>query len=353
MGNQQQNRQARRATAAQSRREAVSREHLTAALSWCNYRLLGKSTYPDVPPGPRPTWATDHAAQVASMLRDETGVDMDESRVWSILQMLGHSAPLQMKHRVQAHWFELGMPTVAMDAKLASSLMCMKVSAVVLADFRMPFDSIRIVVPPGLVFMVRRDGVLVPVTQAFFARASDDAGTQIWCLFAEDSTGDGTLHRWNAQIEKMSGCLPWDGDEDHPQMPDAYCADLEDVDRRSQDLLSILAVNVCLMMQEKRYVRETRQPHAPSARRKGPPASRHFQLTRPIVHDMRKAVVEYSKHGGKSPTVQCVVAGHWKMQPYGPGRAERKRIFIEPYWRGPEDALIALRPHVLKGSEAS
>jgi len=63
---------------------------------------------------------------------------------------------------------------------------------------------------------------------------------------------------------------------------------------------------------------------------------------------MRKAVVEYGKHGGKSPTVQCVVAGHWKMQPCGPGGSERKRIFIEPYWRGPEDAPIAIRPHVLK-----
>ena len=31
-----------------------------------------------------------------------------------------------------------------------------------------------------------------------------------------------------------------------------------------------------------------------------------------------------------------VVVGHWKMQAYGEGRKLRKRIWVEPYWRGPE-----------------
>jgi len=32
------------------------------------------------------------------------------------------------------------------------------------------------------------------------------------------------------------------------------------------------------------------------------------------------------------------VRGHWRNQPCGPGRKERKRIFIEPHWKGPETA---------------
>jgi hypothetical protein len=31
-----------------------------------------------------------------------------------------------------------------------------------------------------------------------------------------------------------------------------------------------------------------------------------------------------------------VVRGHWKQQFHGEGRAQRKRIWVEPYWRGPE-----------------
>lgn len=38
--------------------------------------------------------------------------------------------------------------------------------------------------------------------------------------------------------------------------------------------------------------------------------------------------------------VRSLVAGHWKMQPHGPNRSERKLIRIEPYWRGPLDAPV-------------
>lgn len=37
-----------------------------------------------------------------------------------------------------------------------------------------------------------------------------------------------------------------------------------------------------------------------------------------------------------------VVRGHWKGQPCGPGRTQRKRIWVEPFWRGPENAAVAL-----------
>jgi hypothetical protein len=41
-------------------------------------------------------------------------------------------------------------------------------------------------------------------------------------------------------------------------------------------------------------------------------------------------------------TRRWVVKGHWRWQAHGPGRAERKRIWIHPFIKGPEDApLIA------------
>ena len=38
-----------------------------------------------------------------------------------------------------------------------------------------------------------------------------------------------------------------------------------------------------------------------------------------------------------------VVMGHWKMQPCGPGRTERKRIHVESYWKGPTGAEAIAR----------
>jgi hypothetical protein len=68
--------------------------------------------------------------------------------------------------------------------------------------------------------------------------------------------------------------------------------------------------------------------------------------------DLRRELCEYVAHGDESrrrgpATVQTLVAGHGKWQVHGPGRAGRKWIFIQPYWRGPEDAPIVVRPHVL------
>ncbi|MFN6548381.1 hypothetical protein [Mycolicibacterium nivoides] len=40
------------------------------------------------------------------------------------------------------------------------------------------------------------------------------------------------------------------------------------------------------------------------------------------------------------------VRGHWKMQPYGPGRLLRKIIYIEPHTAGPDDKPLSKRPRV-------
>ena len=36
------------------------------------------------------------------------------------------------------------------------------------------------------------------------------------------------------------------------------------------------------------------------------------------------------------------VRGHWRNQPFGPGRTERRRRWIAPYWKGPENASVAI-----------
>lgn len=43
------------------------------------------------------------------------------------------------------------------------------------------------------------------------------------------------------------------------------------------------------------------------------------------------------------------VRGHWRNQPHGPARTLRKLTWIQPYWKGPEDAPVAPTPtHVVK-----
>jgi hypothetical protein len=45
---------------------------------------------------------------------------------------------------------------------------------------------------------------------------------------------------------------------------------------------------------------------------------------------------------GRTHTSRVWVTGHWRNQPYGPGRTLRRPVYIHPFLRGPEDAPIKL-----------
>jgi hypothetical protein len=51
---------------------------------------------------------------------------------------------------------------------------------------------------------------------------------------------------------------------------------------------------------------------------------------------------------GKALNVRVLVAGHHKWQACGKNWKERKRILIEPYWRGPDDAPLSESRHRLE-----
>lgn len=56
---------------------------------------------------------------------------------------------------------------------------------------------------------------------------------------------------------------------------------------------------------------------------------------------------ESAKEGKKwAMKHRTVVSGHWRNQPYGPGRDSVKPIYIEPYLKGPSGAPIIVRPTV-------
>lgn len=51
---------------------------------------------------------------------------------------------------------------------------------------------------------------------------------------------------------------------------------------------------------------------------------------------------------GKQLMERIQTRGHWKAQAHGPGRTQRKLIFIEPYWRGPDAAEVINKPYIAR-----
>ena len=77
-----------------------------------------------------------------------------------------------------------------------------------------------------------------------------------------------------------------------------------------------------------------------------PPISTLWKFFKPIKVDVRRQIQDYlHERTDKKVTTKTFVSGHWKMQPHGPGMTLRRYQSVEGYWRGPEDAPIAVRPH--------
>jgi hypothetical protein len=80
-------------------------------------------------------------------------------------------------------------------------------------------------------------------------------------------------------------------------------------------------------------------------KRHGPPKHRRIVIGRPVSVNMAHAVRGAIQNGGSSPAYQTMTRGHYRRQVVGVGGLGRKVIWIEPYWRGPEDAPILTRPY--------
>lgn len=87
------------------------------------------------------------------------------------------------------------------------------------------------------------------------------------------------------------------------------------------------------------------------------PTREQWVVGKAVKLDLRLKVHDYIANGGGSErgpqTIQTLVRGHWKNQAHGAAGADRKFIHIEPYWRGPEDAPIAVRPHILGDNKSN
>ncbi len=227
-------------------------------------------------------------------------------------------------------WAESGFPMVEPGHRLAASFMATSFSGLDMP--RTPWPCFAVMAPPGLlsdygfVLVQPHDGG--SCTTANFWGASFSIKSEIFSGFL---VGDA-----RTVISKQA----------------AFSEAAADQVKKISIVLDRLVVGCWLEMQEYRPA-DLRAPleHAQHQRRTNKtPTVYSFKLTRPVKVDVREAVRDYVEgKTSSSPSVQTLVRGHWKQQPHGPGRELRKYIHVEPYWRGPEDAPIAVRPHRIDG----
>lgn len=253
-------------------------------------------------------------------------------------------------------WAMKGFPTVGTTHRLAASLMASVVPAESVAHVELPWSQFAIAIPDGLldwcgmpvhyVFVDYAGGPIAAHKQGFLGSlVADEQGFLGSFLYFQDEV---TGAVFGAQFGAVSDlCHTVDTTGANPRMKSDDAAH-----DRLRTMINRIVVGVCVELdQPKHRVVISNGPPPPSAKhaKRGEPKAWMFQLTRDVKVDCREWVTSYLRGDeGTRPSVQSLVRGHHKRQPCGPEGKDRKWIHVEPYWRGPEDAPIAVRSHVLQ-----
>lgn len=213
-------------------------------------------------------------------------------------------------------WFKSAFARLEVGHKLAASLCLTDVPD----DFPVeaPWEAWSLVIP---------DGLLQPIAGNVYAR--------VWCLGTHPMfavTRDGRLY----PVGDPTG-------------------ELNDFDRellRVHGAIKNLVRGACLALSNPQDFTKERSKSSGSSSKKhrsGPPEleQARFLLSAPVQIDCREHLTEYLRgtKKGASPKVQFLVRGHWANQPYGPKSSLRKRIWRQPFWKGPEESRVLLRQH--------
>ena len=222
-------------------------------------------------------------------------------------------------------WAECAYPKLVTSHKYAAALMCTTTRGDDVEDLHIPWPAFLVVVPDGLLGNYDR--------------------LRVWFNAYGKDMALITLCSANREVVPLNLSLP----RADMMKPDGDGSDdiVTEEDARMACAARRLVAGLLLSMQHTDNFRETVHPQKErGAGRRGDPEHRVVFIGRPLSVDCRRGLRDYIEGDRKAPpSVQVLVRGHYRRQVVGVGRTGRKVIWIEPFWRGPEDAPILAHPY--------
>jgi len=245
-----------------------------------------------------------------------------------------------------ARWVDQGCPRLVFDSNYASLLMATDVGKEMLDNIVFPWKAFLIQMPDNLLSSKDDKGNEHPITQVFVQILKDQYDTPVLNIVATTKN--------NMQIWRHGVPLNLLTTSKAKKSSWGYGLECDSRDERVLVLIGRLIISMCMALSDpdnyrKKTCKKQRKKYGKrlSQKFKRPdlPEVQTFVIGKPTKINCRDAIVEYAegKTNRNSPTLRFLVRGHWRWQPYGPGKKMRKRIPIEPYWKGPDGAKILTR----------
>ncbi len=243
-------------------------------------------------------------------------------------------------------WTACGLPRIEMSHKFAAALCCSDIHEDVADLAKRPWPAFTIEVPEGLIHMNGRGGRAFPIRRILVMQDTWAGDSRDWSYLGL-TDGPMTLRTLCTARELLPPRIDDDGTKTLPGMQEPT-----EEGRRVQVVIGRLIINSCLAMTMPDLSSEVGMGHAAWKKAKADPAKmtgpRIFRIGKPVVVDLRDRVTEYLRGArtARQLDTRTLVRGHFKRQHHGPGNRETKVIFREPYYVGPEDGDVLIRPHV-------
>lgn len=244
-------------------------------------------------------------------------------------------------------WASFGLPVFQLTHGLAAALLLTEPPPFDAENFKLPFDAFAIVLPQNFIPFLDGDkkswGECVIVHRSLGYVTKADSETDV----LEVDIRSRERNIWHRQpveefasVEQANAVL--NADDSRQQYP------LVEDDFRTIEVTLRLVRNLVAWVEahgsgEPEGKRSTNGNYARDS--KGNVLPTTFVLGREVKlsPELRRVAAEVAlgeKHGGPGWKLRMryCVRGHWKMQAHGEGHKERKRIFVAPYWKGPEGA---------------
>jgi hypothetical protein len=248
------------------------------------------------------------------------------------------------------YWYHHGYPLVQTPHTYAAALMATSLGADVHEHLRPPWPVFMIELPTGLLSTKNHLGqdeelrwLLVDYRAPLRNRPIPERQAPLWNLHLLGAFG---IHAYLKWLPRLAAPMP-----DHEMQPWELGDPFDSADERTMLLAQRLVAGACLAMSDPENLQRIGGARVTHPQHRGqphdPPKPMRFKLGEALTLDCRPALRDYLGGHHAAPHVQVLVRGHWKLQPCGPAHTLRKTIWVHPYWRGPEDAPVILRPHVL------
>ena len=259
-------------------------------------------------------------------------------------------APVQYAFGWAAEWARIGYPLIQPSHTYGAALMATQVPRDM--DIRPPWSTFMVSVPDGLVHLVNRAKEEEPVRFMLCFWQHDRWTFVAPALSVEYSRTCLTLDKLS--LDRLEASGGWDWSPEALAMADRYKLEtaptlIDEQDERAGQCLSRLLLNACIAMSDPTAVKQVGKSHQWKPGAPLPKSPRVFELHRPVNIDCRPTIRRFISTGTRLPSVQWLVRGHWRNQAHGAGHSQRRLTWIEPHWKGAEDAPLAVRPYTLKG----